>query len=68
LPGDFKPGTSALDGQFTLHLGKARHDMEEEAPGRRAGVDSTRRSGIPARHWAVEDAASPGEGQKAKKQ
>ena len=37
--GNRQSGTGALDGQLTFHLGKAGHDVEEEAPGRRAGVD-----------------------------
>ena len=39
LTRDFQPGARALDGQFTLHLGQARHDVEEEAVRRGAGAD-----------------------------
>src|SRR5574337_799276 len=39
LAGDFQPGSGAFDGQLALHFGEAGHDVEEEAAGRRAGVD-----------------------------
>src|SRR5574337_1663656 len=39
LPGDLQSGAGTLDGQLALHLGETGHHMEEEAAGRRAGVD-----------------------------
>jgi len=39
LTGSFDPNAGAFDGEFSFHLGKGSHDVEEEPTGRGSGID-----------------------------